>query len=280
VNDGDAFFHAEVEGLGGDLDVSEEDELGGFDEAAFTEGFFFLGDDEAFAGFADAGTLFLDVEGGGAVAGGVEAAWVGAVWVFRGGGFRVVEYVRFVWEADAAEGASPAFWGVFQGWRHDGGGAGLAEGGDGFEGCAFEVFVEIHTDAGAAAGEVEVTVIAGVAVAAEEQSLGHDLGAFGRVGAVGDVGDAAAFGFHGDGLATFGIAGDEVELAHEAEVIGGEGNGAGDLRRWIAFGIFGGCFFCGFGEDLVDAVNAAVDRLSFESEVIVLPATFDIHEVE
>ena len=121
-------------------------------------------------------------------------------------------------------------------------------------------------------------MVALVALLAQQESLGHQLNAFGFVGVFRVAGHAAAFGLDGDGVGVGG--GDEVELGGEAKGVAAEGDRAGDggrLVAWLFFLFFGyrsgvAGVVGGIWQDVVELVGASVDVAALDGEGVVGPA--------
>lgn len=233
VDDGDGGLAEEVEGLSGELDVAAEDEMTDIFESGAAQFLAGFADDEGLAGFADEGALFLDIEGEGVVAGGIEAsdAWGGLV------GRNMLQGEGFVGQTDRVEGATGAFGAVVEGWGKVTGGGGSTSLVNECEGSSFELGREGDVDACAGAGEIEDAMVAAVAVLAEEQALSHELDTLIFVGAELVIRCATAFRLDGDGFGEAigaGGGGDEVERSGQAESRAVEWDAAGDDGGLVA----------------------------------------------
>ena len=136
-------------------------------------------------------------------------------------------------------------------------------------------------------------MVAAVAVGTQEEALRHQLDALGRIAAFGRVRNSPLLRLDRNSFAALGIRRNQIELPHQPKFIAAEGHASGDFGRRVTFACFPGKFVrnglllfiprsrdFGLGQEMVDAIDAAMRVLAFLGVFVVFPTSFDVHEVE
>ena len=223
--DGNARGGDLAEGLGGDLHVAEERDLGNVDHLEPLEHLAGLLDGQLVAALAEHRPLLLDVERQGVIAGGHQAADLPVGGRGLDGGIRPAEQPRLIRQADADQRTPRALGAIVQWRRHHALRRHIAELPNKLTRAVHQLVGKGDRDPAPRLDEVQDAPFAQVAAFAKNQPLGTELHLLGLPGIARHVGHVPALVVHRDRGA--GCQVHQVDLGDQALAGGGEHERAG-----------------------------------------------------